>query len=411
MKEAGSGASSERLPPGTYTPGMARHRRRPLHRRSLHRRPLHRRRRFWTLSKLSVLGAVVCLSVGTVGAALGVYGPRARQASAGARTAAGPAAQDASARAAAASSAGLPPPADPSAPARIVTPGANVPNPFVLADGGYYYLYSSQYGIYGPNIPVRESTTPDSWGPPTDAMPTLPPWAHPAYTWAPDVRRVGGRFVMWFSAWLRGREPITQCIGVATSASPLGPFVAGDHPVICQLDRNGSIDPRTMVDPKGDLWLYWKSDDNADVNGTSHSSIYAQQLAPDGTTLLGQPTILLTAQQPWEGRIVEAPDMVFGGGHYWLFYSGNWFNEPYYAIGVAECAGPAGPCTRPYSGPWLSSDSQGSGPGEESLFSAGGQLWIVYSPWAVDYRQNTPRPVALARVAFDSKGPYLAAAH
>ena len=36
--------------------------------------------------------------------------------------------------------------------------------------------------------------------------------------------------------------------------------------------------------------------------------------------------------------------MVEVDGAYWDFYSGNWFNQPAYAIGAARCAGPAGPC-------------------------------------------------------------------
>ena len=93
----------------------------------------------------------------------------------------------------------------------------------------------------------------------------------------------------------------------------------------------------------------------------------------------------------------------------WLFYSGNWFNQSDYGLGVASCETPAGPCTKPFDGPWLSSNGQGEGPGESSLFtSLNGRLWIAYHPHAVDYRTFTPRPVALAPVAFDDVGPFLA---
>jgi beta-xylosidase len=95
---------------------------------------------------------------------------------------------------------------------------------------------------------------------------------------------------------------------------------------------------------------------------------------------------------------------------HWLFYSGNWFNQPAYAIGAARCEGPAGPCTKPFDRPFLETNAQGAGPGEGSLFvDADGALWMVYSPWAVDYETYTPRPVALARIGLDPIGPYLAA--
>lgn len=306
-------------------------------------------------------------------------------------------------------SATTPPPADAAAPARIITPGLDLPNPFVLVDHGRYYLYSSQYTFYGPNIPLRSSTDLKNWSPETDALPNLPDWGQRAFTWAPDVRLVDRRYVMYFTEWLKGREPITKCIGVATATTPKGPFAPSGPPLVCQLDHNGSIDSRTFVDSNGDLWLDWKSDDNANVNGSSHSSIYAQRLSSDGLHLIGSASVILTADQAWEGRIVEAPQMVLANHQYWLFYSGNWFNQPAYAIGVAQCQGPAGPCTKPLSGPWLGSNSQGSGPGEESLFYDRGSWWMVYGPLAVRYRSDTKRPVALARVDFGPDGPYLAA--
>ncbi len=299
---------------------------------------------------------------------------------------------------------------DPGAPAQIVTPGQDAPNPFVLWDNGHYYLYSSQWGFFDPNLPVRESDVRNRWGAPTDSMPKLAAWVQPGYTWAPDVHKINNVYVMWYTAWLVGRTPITECIGVASSPSPTGPFTGAPQPSICQLNRNGSIDPRTFIDSSGTMWLYWKSDDNADVNGTSKSSIYVQQLSQDGMHLIGKVTDILDADQPWEGRIVEAPDMVQAAGRYWLFYSANWFNQPYYGIGVAESASPTGPCTKPYDHAWLGSNKQGQGPGEESLFTDPQGTWIVYSPWRVVYpATNTPRPVAMARVGFNLSGPYLAA--
>jgi beta-xylosidase len=303
--------------------------------------------------------------------------------------------------------------ADPGRPATILTPGEDAPNPFALRVGTTTYLYASQKEFYGDNIQVRSGPDLHHLGPVHDAMPELPGWVWAGFTWAPDVRRIGDRYVLWFTAGVIDGRPDairpTECIGVAVSRRPQGPFTGvGDGPAICQRDRWGSIDPRTFRDADGRLWLHWKSDDNAEVDGTSHASIYAQRLAPDGITLLGRPTRILEADQPWEGRIVEAPQVVRVDGRYWLFYSGNWFNQPAYGIGVAECDGPAGPCTKHRSGPWLGSNAQGAGPGESSLFHDRTGWWILYGPWAVDFEASTPRPAALARVAFGPAGPYLA---
>jgi beta-xylosidase len=293
-------------------------------------------------------------------------------------------------------------------PALVVTHGGDVADPYVLRVGAQFLLFSSQATFFGENIPLRVSGSFTDWNTPAiDAMPVLPAWADDGFTWGPDVRRIGSRYVLWFSAPLRSSgSALTKCIGEAVSRSPYGPYRAGTAPFICQLDHEGSIDPRSFVDRQGRLWLTWKSDDNADVNGTTHSTIWAQRLSRDGLGLVGQPVALLTADQPWEGRIVEAPDVVYASGHYWLFYSGNWFNQPAYAIGVAECSSPTGPCVKPLGQPWLSSNEQGSGPGEESVFTDAQGSWLLYSPHAVDYQASTPRPVAIMRLAFDRFGPY-----
>jgi hypothetical protein len=297
-------------------------------------------------------------------------------------------------------------------PAVIVTPGQDVPDPFVLAADGQYLMFSSQDGIFSPNVPlVASRSLTDFEGPPIDAMPTLPPWAEEGFTWAPDVVKVGRRYLMWFNAALASSgAAATKCIGVASSANPAGPYRStATRPLVCQLDHLGSIDPRAFIDPAGRLWLVWKSDDNADVAGAAHTTIWVQRLSADGLSLVGQPVALMTADLPWEGRIVESPDMVFAAGHYWLFFSGNWYNEPDYAIGVAECAGPEGPCEPTTLGPWLGSNAQGSGPGEESLFFDGSRWWMMYAPFAVDYRAATPRPVALVRLTFGPEGPAVVA--
>ena len=304
-----------------------------------------------------------------------------------------------------------PKPADPRWPARILFEGEDVPNGFVLVDEGMRYLYASQGIIQKQNLPVRISGDDGkTWRRPRETMPLLAPWVEKGNTWAPDVRRIGDRYVMWYTARLAGQEQATQCIGVAVSDSPEGPFSPEYEPRICQLERRGSIDPRTYLAADGNLWIHWKSDDNADVEGTSRSSIYAQRLDVDGITLLDEPTEILTVTQRWEGRIVEAPQLVDGNdGDLWLFYSGNWFNQPAYGLGIAKCATPAGPCTKPYTNAWMPHNAQGEGPGEASFFrDEADRLWMVYSPWEVRYRTPTPRPVALARVAFDEDGPYLA---
>jgi hypothetical protein len=65
-----------------------------------------------------------------------------------------------------------------------------------------------------------------------------------------------------------------------------------------------------------------------------------------------------------------------------------------------------GPCRAVSARPWLTSNSQGSGPGEESLFHTPDGWWMVYNPWSL-YGHKF-RSVEIASVVFGPSGPYLA---
>ncbi len=302
----------------------------------------------------------------------------------------------------------------PAAPARFILRGPDSTDPFMLKIDGLYYLYASQ-GTSSMNTPLRVGRLPGQWGKPIDVLPHLPSWAKAGATWAPDVQKVKGGWALYFTALLASANPSIHCIGSAFSQSPEGPFIPVWRPFICQLDHRGSIDPRTFVYTGSKLVMLWKSDDNAnpsvpgpDQNGKT--GIYAQDLSPDGRTLLGHPVRIFTPSQAWEGTIVEAPDMIEEWRTYWLFFSGNWYDSASYGIGVAACQSPFGPCQDPDPKPFLGSNLQGLGPGESSLFQSGPNIYLLYDP----FRANDPgpviaRPVAMARLGFRSTGPYLAA--
>ena len=294
-------------------------------------------------------------------------------------------------------------------PAVLITPGNNVPNPFITKVDGLYFMFASQENLYLPVTLLVSSSLTTNWASTNlDPLPILPKWAQTGFTWSPDVRRVGGHYVMWFNAALAGKPTSApmKCIGAATATSVLGPYVSTERrPLVCQRSHFGSIDPRTFVDPSGQLWLIWKSDDNAEWTTSTHTTIYSQRLSANGLRVLGKPTALLSADRSWEHGIIEAPDLVYAGGRYWLFFSGNWFNQPSYGIGVAQCSGPAGPCKPSLQGVWLGSNAQGAGPGEETLFFDGSRWWLLYAPYAVDHQFLTNRPAVVARLVFGPKGP------
>ena len=178
--------------------------------------------------------------------------------------------------------------------------------------------------------------------------------------WAPDVAQFGNRYILYFSSMLRNVSPGTMCIGDAISSAVAGPYIASPVPFICQQALGGSIDPRVFVDATGQPYMVWKSEQNA-RSYTVDTQIWSQPLSVDGVHLVGQPTVIFGPDAPWQGHIVEAPQLVLVRGSYYLFYSGGWFNQPGYSVGVARCAGPLGPCMDVSPSPLLARTPRGKG--------------------------------------------------
>jgi beta-xylosidase len=116
--------------------------------------------------------------------------------------------------------------------------------------------------------------------------------------------------------------------------------------------------------------------------------IYVQQLAPDGLSLVGEPTALVRNDNAWEGRVVEAPTMWLHEERYYLFFSGNDYGGPPYAVGYAACATALGPCEDAPENPILATTDTVQppviGPGHQTIIStANGETWLVYHTWEV----------------------------
>ena len=297
---------------------------------------------------------------------------------------------------------------DPSQPGFTINSGADQPDPFMYQQGGRYYLFTSQDRV-PTNVPVRSGTVVGRWDAPTDALPDPPAWAQPGVMWSPDVVRFGDHYMLYFSTMLRDVSPGTMCIGDAISTSVAGPYLAAPEPFVCQQSLGGSIDPRVFVDGTGQPFMVWKSEQNARSLGAD-TQIWSQPLSADGMHLVGAPTVIFGPDEPWQDHMVEAPQLVLVRGVYYLFYAGGWFNQPGYAVGVARCAGPLGPCGDVSASPLLGSNAQGEGPGEESVFADAVGVWLLYTPSRSTLPlPGPPRPVAMAQLGFGPAGPYLAA--
>jgi beta-xylosidase len=249
------------------------------------------------------------------------------------------------------------------------------PDPDVILVGQTYYAYATN-SVAG-NIQIIDSTDLEHWAAVGNALPRLPSWAVNGYTWAPSVTSVGGHYDLYYA--VDSTVSSTECISVATAGSPAGPFTdTSSTPLECQPSLGGSIDPSVFVDTNGTPYLLWKS------GGPGTSRIWAEQLDPTGKSFSpgATPTNILSPDQGWEAGTVEAPDMVAVNGRYLLFYSGNNWGTANYAVGVATCAAPLGPCTDASPNAILSSGDGMAGPGGESIFQdAQGDSWIAFAAW------------------------------
>lgn len=251
------------------------------------------------------------------------------------------------------------------------------PDPHLHIDGGTGYAYATNDG----ETNVQLQTSPDlaTWTPQSDALPKLPSWADVGYTWAPHVYRFGDTRVLYYAGAKAGSD--IECIGVATSPSPSGPFEpVGDKPLVCDEKLGGAIDP-SVHEEDGKFWLVWKSDGDSDGQQTA---IWSQPLTSDGTAFESgsSATKLLEPTHSWQDGIVEAPVLHDLDGQLFLLYSGNWFNTADYAIGYATCDSPSGPCTDRSTSPLVSSGADAAGPGGQSVFvGPDGSWWLGYHAW------------------------------
>jgi len=273
--------------------------------------------------------------------------------------------------------------ADVSGPCMQLAGGANAglvypfdfPDPDVILAGHTYYAYATN-SVAG-NIQMIASSDLVHWVAVGNALPSLPSWAAPNLTWAPAVAALNGHFELYYAVDVAGTSD--ECISVATSSAPGGPFIdKSTGPLECQKNLGGSIDPSVFVASTGTPYLVWKS------GGPGSSAIWSQQLDASGTTFSAgtTPTLLLTPDQRWESGTVEAPDMVSTGGRFFLFFSGNDWNSANYGVGAASCSGPLGPCTDTASSPILGSGGAIDGPGGESVFTdPSGNFYIAFHAW------------------------------
>jgi hypothetical protein len=272
-------------------------------------------------------------------------------------------------------------------------------DPFVIDTPSGWYGYSTNGG--GGHIQLIRSTDLRRWEWLGEALPTLPAWADRNRTWAPTVLPRAGGYVLYYA--VRHRDSGHQCLSLATSSRPEGPFVdASAAPFLCQHELGGSIDASPVLDAFGRAFLVWKSEGET-VGG--RAELWSAPLSDDGRALAAAPIRLLTAERRWEGRTIEGPSMIRVGDAYSLFYSANSWNSADYGIGHATCASPVGPCLRTSDGPVLTGLGRATGAGGPEALLVGGRLHLAFHAWtAPDIGYPNRRKLHLRAVEFDPLG-------
>lgn len=260
-------------------------------------------------------------------------------------------------------------------------------DPFIMLHNGTYYAYGTNAAD---GIEVYTSDDLMKWvkSPAGLALHKNDSWAD-RWFWAPEVYYIAekNKFFMYYSA--------DEHICVATSDSPLGPFVQKvKEPMITD---EKCIDNSLYIDDDGTPYLTF-------VRFNDGNNIWVAELENDLTTIKKetmQPC--LHVSQEWEEvwpRVNEGSFIVKHKGLYYMSYSGNSYESPFYAVGYATATSPMGPWTKYEKNPILQKPGELVGVGHSAMFTdKAGKLRIVFH--AHHNQQNIhPRRMYIADITF-----------
>jgi arabinan endo-1,5-alpha-L-arabinosidase len=258
-----------------------------------------------------------------------------------------------------------------------------------------------------------------------DALEDRPVWAEPSSAlWAPELdRRDDGTYALYFAAtdardFVSGEPgcPEDSAIGVATAASPLGPWTVHDEPVVSPRRAGdgceflSTIDPEVARDGSGQGYLLF---------GGYRGGIVSRRLSPDGLLAPAATETQLTSAR------YEAPEVYSRDGAYYLFASPNGCcngDLTGYSVMAGRAQRPDGPyrdragqpltAGRTGGTPVLAANGGGYvGPGHASAFAdRDGTDWMLYHavsrtrPFFEEEPGFTRRPVLLDPLVWDAAG-------
>lgn len=280
----------------------------------------------------------------------------------------------------------------------------SAPDPTVIrADDGTYYLYATENTR---NVPIFKSPDLVNWTFVGTAFTddTRPQMVPDGNIWAPDIQKIGDRYVLYYSKSRWGGE--WECgVGVATAASPEGPFTdCGKLFISNEIGVQNSIDP-FFIEEDGHKYLFWGS----------FRGIYGIELADDGLSLMPGAKPVQIA-----GTLTEATNIIRHDGYYYLIGSAGTCCEgerSTYRVVMARSKNLFGPYEDRYGNPALENgfslmlerSDKVIGPGHNANFVTDdeGNYWMLYHGFDAA-APHEGRKVYLDRVKWAPDGwPYV----
>lgn len=263
-------------------------------------------------------------------------------------------------------------------------------DPFIVLHENKYYAYGT-HGSDGIEVYVSDDLK--TWTGPQGvkkgyALHKDDVWAD-RWFWAPEVYFVNGKFYMYFSA--------DEHICVATSDSPLGPFTQEvQKPMI---ENEKAIDNSLFIDDDGTPYLFFDRFNDG-------LNIWVAELEETLTDIKpGTWHKCINVSQEWEEvwpRVNEGPFVIKHNGKYFMTYSANSYESPFYGIGFATADKVTGPWKKYDKNPIWQKPGNLVGVGHSALFTdKAGNLRIVFHAHN-STEQIHPRHMHIGTVSFEN---------
>ncbi|MDD3788414.1 MAG: glycoside hydrolase family 43 protein [Petrimonas sp.] len=236
-------------------------------------------------------------------------------------------------------------------------------DPFIMLYEGTYYAYGTRAAD---GIEVYTSDNLLKWKKAEKLALNKNDSYGEKWFWAPEVYHVNGKFYMYYSA--------DEHICVAVSESPLGPFVQPEQKPM--LEGEKTIDNSLFLDDNGKAYLFFDRFNDG-------LNIWVAELESDLMTIKSEtlhPCIHVS--QEWEKvwpRVNEGAFVLKHDGVYYMTYSANSYESPFYGIGCATATNIMGEWTKYSDNPLLQKPGNLVGIGHSAFFrDKKGDLRIVY---------------------------------